>query len=74
MFRYTYGEYTKSNPGIQMFFTPPPQCSRRGDGGFTSFVYIFGKGEEGRGRYSGGLDTPFFHTPYYVLFIPHTIH
>ena len=64
----------QDNNHFLIIFIPPSPVSPVGDTClFTIFVYTFGKGEEGRGRYSGGLDTPFFHTTYYVLFIPHTI-
>jgi len=77
MFINTYGKDTKFIPGWQPFFItfhpPSPHVHVRGTGGSCFFVYTFGKGEKGRGRYSGGLDPTVFHTTYYVLFIPHTI-
>ena len=51
LFTYTYGEYMKYIPGWQTFFTifshmftPIPQCSREGDGGFAIFCIYFWKG------------------------------
>jgi hypothetical protein len=43
LFPYTYWEYTKDNPGLQLLLLPPPPIFARGDGGFINFVYIFGK-------------------------------
>ncbi len=63
MFVNTYGEDTKFIPGLQIIFIPPTPISPAGDTClFTIFVYIFGKGEEGRGRAMEGLDTPLLHT------------
>ena len=77
LFINTYGEDTKFNPGWQPFFNnfyPPSPISPVGDTClFTIFVYIFGKGEEGRGRYSGGLDPPPLCTLHWQTNIPPTI-
>jgi hypothetical protein len=50
LFPYTYVKDTKFNPGFQRFSSPLPHSPVGDTCLFISFVYIFGKGEKGRGR------------------------
>ena len=69
LFPYTYVKDTKNNSGIQILL---PYVHVKGTWGSRFFVYIFGKGEKGRGRLMEGLDTTLSHTTYWQNNIPPT--
>ena len=77
LFTYTYGEYMKYIPGWQTFFTifshmftPIPQCSREGDGGFAIFCIYFWKGWRGTWLRHGRVRHAIF--SYHLLYPVHS--